>query len=88
MAHQYRLHDTRLLLLTAIIRLYDRGSEAGILAHNVSPPMANPLFKLSDELGHFNEACNDALACDIVQFLRQEDIVPQEHVLSWNQFTH
>jgi hypothetical protein len=88
MDRQCRLHDTRLLLLTAIQRLHDRSREAGILVHNVSPAMANPLFKLSDELGHFNEAGNGALAWDIAQFLKQEDIVPQEHVLSLNQFTH
>lgn len=83
-----RLHDIRLLLLTAIERLHDRCKEAGILVHNVSPPMANPLFKLSEELGHFNEAGNGALAWDIAQFLRQERIVPREHIPSWNQFTH
>ncbi len=88
MDRQCRLHGARLLLLTAIQRLHDRSNEAGILVHNVSLPMANPLFKLSEELGHFNEAGNGALAWDIAQFLQQEDIVPREHIPSWNQFTH
>ncbi len=88
MDRQCRLHGTRLLLLTAIQRLYDRSREAGILVHNVTTVMANPLFKLSEELGHFNEAGNGALAWDIAQFLKQEDIVPVEHILNHNHFTH
>jgi len=83
-----KARNAKLVLLTAIERLYKAALEQSIPALNVTTCLDNVAFRLPDRLAHFNEAGNGALAWDISTFLTANDLIPAGHLRKKNEFSY
>lgn len=72
-------HRARFVLVTQVGRLYADCPRLGLTCLDVSEPLSNALFELSDGLQHVNESGNGVLAWEIAEFLRQGGLVPDRH---------
>lgn len=75
-----RDRDADFLLVTHIERLHDFALSEGIHSLDVTIPLNNPLFPVSEELMHLNESGNGVLTWEIAKYLRDRKLVPADHL--------
>lgn len=79
MHHESRDHHAAFLLVTHLERLHHFALSESIHSLDVTTPLNNPLFPVSDELMHLNESGNGVLTWEIAKYLRDRMLVPATH---------
>ncbi len=82
MHEESREHGAEFVLLTHIDELHEAMLRRGVKSLLVTS-LTNPKYLLPNGLQHFNEAGNGALAWEIAQYLREQDLIPPEHLIQW-----
>lgn len=75
-----REQGARFVLVTQLDELHQSALGHDIISFDASSALNNSTFPLPDDLAHINEAGNGVLAWEIVNFLKNNGLIPEDHL--------